>query len=178
MRPDLSSCIPNDTEIIFASRCPPPADWKDGKSKWLVCKRSGRAAQMNIAAAAAKGRFLWFVHADTRLPDDAEEKLSRAIAVKPLALHYFDLNFYDGGWRMALNGWGVRLRCAFFNNPFGDQAFCVSREVLKNPAVFPKMRLTAKTTCLFCKPPATAHGPTVSVLPLVLVPAVISPTAG
>ena len=48
---------------------------------------------MNIAAAAAKGRFLWFVHADTRLPDDAEEKLSRAIAVKPLALHYFDLNF-------------------------------------------------------------------------------------
>ena len=160
MRPDLSSCIPNDTEIIFASRCPPPADWKDGKSKWLVCKRSGRAAQMNIAAAAAKGRFLWFVHADTRLPDDAEEKLSRAIAVKPLALHYFDLNFYDGGWRMALNGWGVRLRCAFFNNPFGDQAFCVSREVFKNPAVFRRCALRRRPlVCSASRPPRRTAQP-------------------
>ena len=178
MRPDLSSCIPNDTEIIFASRCPPPADWKDGKSKWLVCKRSGRAAQMNIAAAAAKGRFLWFVHADTRLPDDAEEKLSRAIAVKPLALHYFDLNFYDGGWRMALKAGGFGCVVRFLITLSAIRRFVSPGRFLKNPAVFPKMRLTAKTTCLFCKPPATAHGPTVSVLPLVLVPAVISPTAG
>ena len=138
MRPNFSSDMPNDTEIIFASRRSPPADWKDGKSKWLVCERSGRAAQMNIAAAAGGGRFLWFVHADTRLPGNAAEKLSRAIAAKPLALHYFDLYFYDGGWRMALNGLGVRLRCAIFKNPFGDQAFCVSKEIFEKIGGFPE----------------------------------------
>ena len=126
-------------EVIFASAIPPPEGWQDGSNmKWLVCDKSGRAAQMNNAAAVAGGRFLWFVHADTRLPIAAEEKLLSAIADSPLSLHYFDLHFFDGGLRMRINAFGVRLRCAFFQNPFGDQALCIAKEVFHKAGGFPE----------------------------------------
>ncbi len=37
----------------------------------------GRASQMNAGAAAARGDVLLFLHADTRLPDDADRLLTR-----------------------------------------------------------------------------------------------------
>ena len=39
----------------------------------------GRAAQMNTGAAAANGDVLLFLHADTRLPDDAAAAVRRAV---------------------------------------------------------------------------------------------------
>ena len=83
---------------------------------------------MNAAAESADGELLWFVHADSRLPDNFAAVVSRAVAA-PAALYYFDLYFYDGGARMIFNEWGVRLRCAIFGNPFGDQAFVVRRDL-------------------------------------------------
>lgn len=124
-------------EVIVAAAAPPPPDWKTAappRAQWLQTAKSGRAAQMNAAAVAARGEFLWFVHADSRLSVTTTAavgtvtRLRAAVAARPDALHYFDLRFYDGGARMRLNEWGVRLRCRVFGNPFGDQALCLARE--------------------------------------------------
>jgi rSAM/selenodomain-associated transferase 2 len=40
----------------------------------------GRAGQMAAGAAAARGDLLWFLHADTRLPEGAEAVLRSAVA--------------------------------------------------------------------------------------------------
>src|SRR5258708_989986 len=39
----------------------------------VLASERGRAVQMNAGAAAARGDVLLFLHADTRLPDDADD---------------------------------------------------------------------------------------------------------
>ena len=131
-------------EIILAAAEPAPADWHaPPRTRWLDCRkdnngddsdsgsRSGRAAQMNAAAAAAQNPYLWFVHADSRPAANALPLLRQALAAKPHALYYFRLTFYDGGWKMRINEIGVRWRCRLFHNPFGDQALCLAASLLQ-----------------------------------------------
>ncbi len=90
----------------------------------LVLARGGtRASSMNRAAAAATGRNLWFVHADTSITPDGIEALLRRLTAGD-ALHYFDLRF-DGGALMRLTELGVGFRSRVLGIPFGDQALCI-----------------------------------------------------
>lgn len=91
---------------------------------------TGRAGQMNVAAGKATGEFIWFVHADTRLDADAVPLLQKSITQAPECLHYFDLAFdNDGPVLMGLNALGVRVRSDLLKMPFGDQAFCLQKQM-------------------------------------------------
>ena len=46
----------------------------------IVAAPRGRGAQMNAGAAAARGEVLLFLHADTRLPDGADQLILRELA--------------------------------------------------------------------------------------------------
>jgi rSAM/selenodomain-associated transferase 1 len=84
---------------------------------------------MNLGAMAACRRFLWFLHADSRLATNATASLDLALGINPEAIHYFDLTFHDDGPALArLNAWGANLRSRFLGLPFGDQGFCLSKE--------------------------------------------------
>ena len=131
--------LPDDWEILLAAVVPPPSDWQETTlRRWLQCPHPGRGAQMNAAAKTAKAELLWFVHADSRLSDNAAEALQTSVAAAPRALHYFDLRFYDGGWRMRINEIGVRLRCLLFGNPFGDQALALRRDIFITLGGYPE----------------------------------------
>lgn len=138
--------IPADWQLIIAAAPDTKAPAMNGnKARWMICPRAGRAAQMNAAAAIAEGEWLWFVHADTVLyadtcaalraaigncpPPDASAKNATPAGDNHAPVLYFDLRFVDGGAKMRINEWGVRLRCALFGNPFGDQALCMTRAV-------------------------------------------------
>jgi rSAM/selenodomain-associated transferase 2 len=97
---------------------------------WVEAPR-GRALQMNAGAAFARGDWLVFLHADTRLPSgwpaaiDAARRDPRAIA---------------GCFRFALDSpspiaraieLGVRTRVALFALPYGDQVIFVRRDVFE-----------------------------------------------
>lgn len=84
---------------------------------------------MNIAARATQRRFLWFLHADSRLTEAGLAALVAALARDPGALCYFDLAFETRGMRrMALNNAGAWVRSHWLGMPFGDQGFCLGRE--------------------------------------------------
>ena len=131
--------LPDDWEVLLAAAVPPPSDWQETTfRRWLHCSRPGRGAQMNAAAEEATAELLWFVHADSRLSDNAVEALQKSVSAAPRAVHYFDLRFYDGGWRMRINEIGVRLRCLLFGNPFGDQALAVRRDIFMTLGGYPE----------------------------------------
>lgn len=91
----------------------------------IILARGGtRASSMNAAALAARGRHLWFVHADTAVTPDAVEALLAQLNRESDALRYFDLRF-DGGALMRLTELGVWFRSRALGIPFGDQALCL-----------------------------------------------------
>jgi len=93
----------------------------------VIAGPRGRASQMQAGAREAVGDWLVFLHADTRLEAGWSDALR--------ALH---TRFVGGAFRLRLDSpraryrlveAAVRLRCAAFALPYGDQAIFVRREV-------------------------------------------------
>ena len=124
---DLGEQLPETNEVILAVTGHTALPLS-GRAK-QVLTHPGRAAQMNDAARAGAGKFLWFLHADTRLPPGAVEALTRSLAAAPDALHYFGLRFHDGPAALRLNEIGVMVRSRLLGVPFGDQGFCLRRDL-------------------------------------------------
>ncbi len=132
------SVLPPTCDIAIASPDPPPTALVEEARSRLACPLRwvtsplGRAQQLNCAAAIARAPYLWFLHADTRLPPGTLPALARAIAARPEAFHYFDLRFADDGppW-VRLNAWGANLRSRWGGLPFGDQGFCLRRDLFE-----------------------------------------------
>ena len=82
--------------MAAAATIPSPAP---GPSQTSVIEAPrGRANQMNAGAAVAKGDVLLFLHADTRLPDDADALIADGLARSKRAWGRFDVRFDHGGW--------------------------------------------------------------------------------
>jgi rSAM/selenodomain-associated transferase 2 len=100
----------------------------------------GRAAQMNAGAAAAKGTMLLFLHADTRLPDDADRLIRDALARSGRQWGRFDLRFDSGGW-LRLVAWMMNWRSRLTGISTGDQALFVTRWAFDDVGGFPQIAL-------------------------------------
>lgn len=96
-----------------------------------ILSPTGRANSMNLGTEESSGEFLWFLHADSRLDKDTVSSLFKAIEKHPKDLLYFNLSFYNGPKLIILNELGVRFRTYFLKTPFGDQGFCIRRDVFK-----------------------------------------------
>jgi rSAM/selenodomain-associated transferase 2 len=91
----------------------------------------GRGVQMNEGARRARGRWLVFLHADTRLGAGWMDVLRRLDAQPWVA---------GGSFRFALDSprrcarwieWGVRIRVRLFDLPYGDQGLFVRRALFE-----------------------------------------------
>lgn len=119
--------LPADCEIIVvrAGEPAPPVPAEQGNRDPKlreVTAAAGRAQQMNGGARAAHGRWLWFLHADSRLHAHTLSALQAFLAGHHDALGYFDLRYADDGPKLArLNALGANLRARWLGLPFGDQ---------------------------------------------------------
>ncbi len=108
------------------------------KAEIIVSTEGSRAKSLNTGAAKAGRKFLWFLHADSTLPENALEKLQKSLQQNDEALHYFRLKFYNGPAFMTLNGSGANLRSRFFGAPFGDQGLCIRKDLFFKIGGFPE----------------------------------------
>ncbi len=100
----------------------------------------GRAVQMNAGAAVATGNVLLFLHADTRLPEDADRLILDGLARSGNAWGRFDVRV-DGGGAFALISAFMNARSRWSGIATGDQAMFMSRAAFEAAGGFPPIAL-------------------------------------
>jgi rSAM/selenodomain-associated transferase 2 len=100
----------------------------------------GRAAQMNAGAAVARGNVLLFLHADTKLPANADALLRDGLAHSGRIWGRFDVRFDHDGI-MPLIAAMMNLRSRLTGITTGDQAIFVTRTAFDAIGGFPAQPL-------------------------------------
>lgn len=96
---------------------------------------NGRARQMNAGAAEACGDIVLFLHADTRLPQEAFALIRAAVADQGICGGAFSLAIEPegkpAGPGLRFIAWAANLRARFTRAPYGDQAIFLRRGVFE-----------------------------------------------
>lgn len=106
----------------------------------LLPAPAGRALQMNIGAQAARGRVLWFVHADTRVPEKAAPVIIESVA-HAAGWGRFDVRLSGDGLLLRLVERMMNWRSRFTGIATGDQGIFVTRELFERVGGFAALPL-------------------------------------
>ncbi|MHC4158973.1 MAG: TIGR04283 family arsenosugar biosynthesis glycosyltransferase [Planctomycetota bacterium] len=87
----------------------------------------GRASQMNAGAATAQGEILIFLHADTKLPPNALEKIGQVLKNERYVGGAFDLGIDSDRLFLKYIAARARLRSRLNRIPYGDQAIFIRK---------------------------------------------------
>lgn len=95
----------------------------------------GRAVQMNTAAKEATGDYLWFVHCDSHIPEDALQQIADSDA----DFGCFHIGFdYDGPF-MRCNTFMSNRRAIMGHIAFGDQGIWIKKDLFLAQGGFPEL---------------------------------------
>src|SRR5262249_6600003 len=134
--PDLATslgCLQGEIEVIVCDGASSDKTVEIARRLGLnvIEAPRGRGRQMNAGAKLAQGDTLLFLHADTRLPENALALIADALADEKVCGGNFSLTFAGGTW-------GARLLTRIY--PFlrlgglcyGDSAIFVRRDVFES----------------------------------------------
>jgi rSAM/selenodomain-associated transferase 2 len=106
----------------------------------------GRASQMNAGAAVARGTVLLFLHADTRLPADADRLVLDGLASSGRAWGRFDVAIEGTHPLFPVIAAFMNARSRLTGIATGDQAMFVSRGPFAAAGGFPAIALMEDIT--------------------------------
>ena len=112
-----------------------------GRGSEGIAAPRGRAAQMNAGAAAARGNVLLFLHADTLLPADADERVLEGLSASGRCWGRFDVRIDGTSRLLAVVAWMMNRRSRWSGIATGDQAIFVTREAFDAVGGFPPQPL-------------------------------------
>jgi rSAM/selenodomain-associated transferase 2 len=98
------------------------------KDVTAITTEKGRGRQMNAGAAVARGEILIFLHADTKLPDGALEKISRVLEDQNYVGGAFDLRIDSDRLFLKYIATRASLRSRWNRIPYGDQAIFIRKK--------------------------------------------------
>jgi rSAM/selenodomain-associated transferase 2 len=128
---------------------------------FAITNARGRATQMNTGAAIARGDVLLFLHADTRLPPDADRLVLDALAESERAWGRFDVSIESTHPLLPIVATFMNARSRLTGIATGDQAMFVTREAFNAVGGFPEIALMEDITLARClkriSPPLCLH---------------------
>ncbi len=101
----------------------------------------GRASQLNAGAARATGDVLWFVHADSQLPAEADQDVLSAVGNGKQAWGRFDVRIESTRPALRLVAFMMNLRSRATGIATGDQGIFATRALFETAGRFPSQRL-------------------------------------
>ena len=107
----------------------------------VVTARAGRASQMQAGAAVASGSILWFLHADTLPPPDADRLILAKLMQGRAAWGRFDVGFPQGPQLLRTVAWMMNQRSRLSGIVTGDQGLFVTRRLYHIAGGFPDIPL-------------------------------------
>lgn len=105
----------------------------------VIRSERGRARQMNIGAAQAKGTALVFLHADTRLPENADQLILQALNISSWG--HFDVHISGEAFMLRVIASLMNLRSRLTGIASGDQAIFVIKATFQAVGGFPDQPL-------------------------------------
>ena len=106
-----------------------------------IVSSKGRAKQMNAGAGLAQGEILLFLHADTKLPDDALKKAAKVLKNGKYVGGAFDLEINSNRLTLKLIAACASIRSRSNRIPYGDQAIFIRRTYFEDIGRFKEIPL-------------------------------------
>ena len=107
----------------------------------IINTNPGRGLQFKSGAPFAKGDWLFFLHADSKLKKGWMQVLAEHMENHPNKAFAFRLRFDDQGFFPRLLEYWVRFRSSAFALPYGDQGLFISRTLYDEVGGFNDMPL-------------------------------------
>ncbi|MCH8858979.1 MAG: TIGR04283 family arsenosugar biosynthesis glycosyltransferase [Proteobacteria bacterium] len=107
----------------------------------VIAAPMGRASQMNAGAAAARGDILLFLHADTFLPEGADQLVIRRLSASNGIWGRFDAKISSPHPLLVVVGVMMNISSRLSGIATGDQAIFVRRAVFESVGGFPAIAL-------------------------------------
>ena len=96
-------------------------------AKIYKSKIKSRGLQLNIGAKKAKGEWLIFIHADSRLDKNFSREIKRLLIGDKEFIYFFKFKINDKKIVYRLLEILVNLRSCIFKEPYGDQGLIIHR---------------------------------------------------
>ncbi len=107
----------------------------------IVTSPPGRGQQLRAGAAAARGAWRLFLHADSILDRGWSDAVLHHIKAGPEQAGYFDLRFTAQGWIPAWFAAWANLRSRLLSLPYGDQGLLIHRDLYDRVGGYPAIPL-------------------------------------
>ena len=107
----------------------------------VIDSRPGRAIQMNQGAAAATGEALLFLHADSLLPEGADQLIFECLTGTAWRWGRFDVTIRGGHFMFPIIAWFMNHRSRLTGIATGDQGIFMVRAAFEQAGGFPDQTL-------------------------------------
>lgn len=146
--PGVVQGLVKDVVIVDGGSSDRTAEIADTAGAHFITAPKGRGSQLRAGAAAAKGDWILFLHADTVLQAGWVDEVHKFL--EQVAQGRFRGNDVAAAFRFALDDFAtsarflekmVSLRCALFRLPYGDQGLLISRAHYRKLGGYPDQPL-------------------------------------
>lgn len=100
-------------------------------ARFYKLNKKNRGLQLNFGAKKAKGKWLLFIHADSRLKPNWSQNIKTIIEKESRMIYFFNFRINHKRFEHIFLEFLVNLRSKVFKTPYGDQGLLIHKNEFK-----------------------------------------------